>query len=220
MKYFHWFKGLIFIALTCSVTAKGSTVVSFASKIDPQKDEPSMGYNLAVSAGRTGDQQASANLTISGENSKVSVEKKGIVTLVAGRSIILHPGTKISCGSFLYASIESGAKIGKHSKSEVTLVTLEEMKKIEEQASLCTAFLLFSPFPTHTKGYLRPGDAEQGSFTSSNNQLSAVSPEQQRKVAIESRQLPEVTRRQITVNYTFAPVAFAYRAETMRVLRL
>jgi len=177
MRYFYSYKVFVFIALACAFTAQGSTVVSFAPNSGPQKDESS-GYNLAVSASHAQNKEASANLTISGENSKVSVAKAGTVTLVAGKSIILHPGTKISSGSFLYASIEPRSKTGKRTKKEVTLVTLEEMKKIEEQASLCTAYLLFSPFPTRAKGHLHAGDAEQGSFTSSNNQLSAVSPEQ------------------------------------------
>ena len=220
MKYFQRFKGLIFIALTCFITAKGSTVVSLTTKIDAQKDENSTGYNLAVSAGQTDDKQASANLTICGENSKVSIEKKGIVTLVAGRSIILHPGTKISSGSFLYASIESVTKIGKHSKSEVTLVTLEELEKIEEQASLSTAYFLFSPFPTRTKGHFHAGDDEQGSYTLSNNQLSAVYPEQHRKVAVDSRQLSEISRKQIPLNNTRTLMACCCRTENMRVLRL
>jgi hypothetical protein len=142
------------------------------------------------------------------------------VKLVAGESIVLHPGTKISLGSFLYATIQPAVKSGKRQKKEVSLVTIEENQKIEEQASLTFAAALFSPFPSHRKGNLHAGDAENGSFTSSNYELSAVSPEQQRKVAIDSRQLPEVTRKQLLINYLYTPVAFVCRPETMRVLRL
>jgi hypothetical protein len=219
MKYLHWFKGFIFIALTCSVTAQGSAYMSFGPDRDLQTNESSKGYTITVSAGQVQNSQAAANLTISGENSKVSVEKKGTVTLVAGKSIVFHPGTKISNGGFLYASIEPATKNGKLQKKQVKLVTVEENKKIEEQASLSVAAALFSPFATHTRGALHAGDAENGSVTSSNNVLSGVSPEQQRKVAVDSRLLPEATRKQMRINYYLTPLAYACRAETMRVLR-
>ncbi|MCX6303973.1 MAG: hypothetical protein NT040_03305 [Bacteroidetes bacterium] len=220
MKYFHWFKGFVFIALTCSVTAQGSTTVLYGSGNNPQNNEPSTGYTISVSAGQVQNSHAEANLTICGANSKVSVEKKGTVTLVAGESIVFHPGTRISNGGFLYASIEPRSKNGKRQKKEVTLVTIEENNKIEEQATLATAYDMFKPFPTHTKGLLHAGDAEQGSFNASSNELSGVTPEQQRKVAVDSRLLHEVTRKQVHASYNLIPVAYAYRAETMRVLRL
>jgi|GEM_PF-3389989 len=220
MRHFHWFKGFIFIALACTIPAFGSTVVSVGSENNQQKSESSAGYTIKVSAEQVQNTQASANLTISGENSKVSVERKGTVTLVAGKSIVLLPGTKISNGGFLYASIEPREKSGKRQKKEVKLVTIEEKMKIEEQASLCVAYSLFSPFLTRNKGYLHTGDAENGSFSSSYNDLSGVAPEQQRKVAVDSRQLPDATHGQRLVNYFPLPVAYMYRAEITRVLRL
>ena len=220
MKYFHWYKGLIFIALACSFTAQGSTVDSPSSKNDPQKKETSTVYSVSVSAGQSQNNQATANLTISGENSKVSVDKPGTVTLVASKSILLLPGTKVSAGGFLYASIETGAKNGKQPKKEIRLVTVEEKMKIETQASLSEAFALFSPFPSPNRRHLRSGDAEQGSFTSSSSELSAVSPEQQRKVAIDSHLLTGVTRNQFSTSYNPVPVEYTFRAENSRVLRL
>jgi primase-polymerase (primpol)-like protein len=221
MKYINWFKGLALIALACSLTAEGSTFMSAGSKDNLQKTNNSKGYQIAVSTGEVkNNNKASANLTISGENSKVSVETAGTVTVVAGESIVLHPGTKISAGSFLYASIESAVKTVKHHKKDVKLVTVEENKKIEEQASLAFAANLFSPFPSSRKGTVHAGDAENGSFTASNNVLLGVSPEQQRKVAVDSRLLPQVSPKQIlTVNHT-TPVSYAYRAQIMMVLRL
>ena len=220
MKYFHWFKGLAFIALACSVSAQGSTFVFNTPDNDLQKSEASSGYTISVSAEQSQSSQASANLTISGENSTVSVEKKGTVTLVAGKSIVLHPGTKISAGSFMYASIETVSKNGKRQKKEVTLVTVEENEKIEEQASLAVAYNLFRPIPARNKGYLHAGDAENGSFYASNYELSGVAPEQQRKVAVDIRFLPEVTRQQLSVNYYLVPAVYAYRSEAPMVLRL
>ncbi|MFZ4520869.1 MAG: hypothetical protein ACOYNC_04150 [Bacteroidales bacterium] len=220
MKYFYRFKGLVFIALACSVSAQGSTFHYADSGNAPQNNDPAPGYSITVSAGQVQNVQAAANLTISGENSKVSIEKKGTITLVAGKSIVLHPGTTISSGGFLYASIEIKGKNGKHQKKEVSVVTIEEKEKLDEQAGLSIAVARFSPFPTRSKGILHAGDAEQGSFYSSNNELSGVAPEQQRKVAVDSRLLPEVVRSKFSVNYSFVPVAYAYRPETMLVLRL
>ncbi len=220
MKYLHGFKGFIFIALACSVTAQGSTFISDASKNDPQGNQVSTVYNISVSSGQAHHERSSANLTISGENSKVSLEKEGTVSLTAGESIILRPGTKISSGSFLYACIEPRAKSGKSQGKVVKLVTIEENREIEEQASLAFACSLFTPFPAISHGHLHAGDAENGSFTSSTNELSGVTPEQQRKVAIDSRQLSQVARKQMFIENNPLPVAYAYRPEAMRVLRL
>ena len=220
MKYFSLFKRFMFIALICSFAAQGGNVGSHASRKNLQNIKNSTVYNISVSAGQARNSQASANLTMSGENSKVSVEKEGTVTLVAGKSILLHPGTKISSGGFLYASIEPMPKSGKHQKKEVRIVTVEEKNKIEEQASLSTAYSLFSPFPTRNKGHLHTGDAENGSFTSSINDLSGVAPEQHRKVAVNSFNLTEITREQMVINYKPVPETYTFRAETMMVLRL
>ena len=156
-----------------------------------------------------------------GESSKVSVDKEGTVTVTSSKSILFRPGTRITAGGFLYASIEQPAtKSGKHPKKVVILVTVEEKIKLEEQASLSTASALFSPFPSHSHGHLHAGDTEEGRFTSSNNTISAVSPEQQRKVAVNSFKQPGVTRIQLTTNYTSTAVAIPCRPEMMRVLRL
>jgi hypothetical protein len=208
------------IALACSVNAQGSTFISAPEEGNPQKSETSSGYTVTVSAGQAKNAEASANLTIAGANSQVNVEKVGTVTLVAGKSIVLHPGTKISAGSFLYASIEPAGKGGKHPKKGVRLVTVEENKKIEEQASLSYAVALFNPFPTHRKGILHAGDAENGSFTSSIYEITGVSPEQQRKVAIDSHMLTLTAPKQILTSVHLLPVAYAYRPEVAKVLRL
>jgi hypothetical protein len=220
MKYFHWFKGLVFIALACSVTAQGSTVDVPSSDNNPSKDKIATVNNLSISSGQDQNNKVSSNLVVSGETNLVVVAKEGTVKLSAGKSISLLPGTKISAGGFLYASIDQVSKNGKHRKKEIRLVTVEEKQKIEEQASFRIAYTLFSPFPSRNKGYLHAGDAENGSFKSLSGNLAAVSPEQQRKVAVDSRELPETTRRQFPINYNLAPEAIVYRAEVTRVLRL
>lgn len=220
MKYFHWFKGVFFIALACSFTAQGSTDDVVAAKKNPTNHKSGAIGSSTVIAGQSQDYRATADLIISGESNPLTVEKEGRVTLTAGKSILLLPGTRISAGGFLYASIESTGKSGKHQKKGMRLVTVEENKKIEEQASLCMAFNLFKPIHSRNRGNLHAGDAEQGSFRSSNNELSAVSPEQQRKVALHSRTLSAVARKQISTNYHPVPVASTFRTETMMVLRL
>ena len=100
------------------------------------------------------------------------------------------------------------------------LVTVEENRKIEEQASLSYAAMLFSPFPSLRKGVLHAGDTDNGSFTTSNHELSAVSPEQQRKEAVDSYTLHLVNRKQVLTSYRLAPETYAYRPQVMMVLRL
>jgi hypothetical protein len=220
MTYFHRFKGFIFIALACFCVAQGSAVNFVQLKSDLQKNDPASVYTVSVSASQS-NSQASAKLKMSGENSKVSVEKEGTVTLVASKSILLLPGTKITAGGFLYASIEqSPAKGGKHRKKAVKLVTIEENKKIEEQATLSFAYTLFNPFPAPGRRQLHAGAAENGSFISSGNELVGVSTDQQRKVAVDSRPVEQGARKQTLFNVNPVQVACGHRAETMRVLRL
>ena len=134
MKYFHWFKGLTFVALACAFTANGSTVESSSPKSDPQKTKVPGGYSVSVSAGQVQNSQATANVTMKGESSKVSVDKEGTVTVTSSKSIVFRPGTKITAGGFLYASIDQPAtKTGKHPKKVLRLVTVEEKIKIDEQ---------------------------------------------------------------------------------------
>ena len=220
MKYFHWYKGLALIALACSFMAHGSTVDTISARKTLSNSPNTKVGNVTVSAGQTQNYQAPANLTLSGESTQITVENDGRVILTAGKSIRILAGTTVSHGGFLYASIEPNVKSGKHHKKEIRLVTVEEKLKIEEQASLAVACVLFSPFPARNKGTLHAGDAENGSFSSSTNELSAVSPEQQRKVAVDSRTLPEVTRKQILINCHPIPVAYTYRTESLMVLRL
>ena len=220
MSNIPWFKGVVFLAIACSFTAQGSTAdTSSTCKNFSNIRNASIG-NITVAAGQTHNYKSSANLTISGTNSPVTVEKKGVITLSAGKSILFLPGTKISAGGFLYASIKPVAKNRKHQKKEIRLVTIEENEKIEEQASLSIAATLFSPFPTRSRGHLHAGNAHQSSFTASGNDLSGVSPEQQRKMAFERCHLPRVTFQQILTSFLPVPKTLACRAETTTVLRL
>jgi hypothetical protein len=218
MNNFNWFKGVFLLAFACCTAAQGGNVATLSAENDTPEKGASAVYTVSVIAGQTQNGESKANLTLAGENSKVSVEQTGTV-IVAGNSILLRPGTRVTAGCFLFASIETPSKTKKHLK-KVKLVTIEEKIRIDEQLNLSIAYTLFSPFPTSKKGFLHAGDAEQGSFNSSNNELSAVSPDQQRKVAVDSRMLRETDRNQIPLNFHIAKVVGITRAESVMVLRL
>jgi hypothetical protein len=220
MNCFKRFKGLVVVALAFCVTAQGSSFINGDDVAKDRADGQSKEYNISVSSGQAQQSQSAATLSISGDNSKVSVGKEGTMKLVAGKSIKLLPGTKVTNGGFLYASIESKVKAGKHTKKEVSIVTIEENKRIEEQASLATACSLFSPFPSGKQGRLNAGDEKNGSFISSNSVIYGVTPEQQRKVAVEGFSLLQVKRNSVLLNSTRAEVSVSYRPEAHTVLRL
>ncbi|MCX6277913.1 MAG: hypothetical protein NT004_07435 [Bacteroidetes bacterium] len=174
---------------------------------------------VIIASGQSQVYRAHDNISISGSN-PVTVNQKGSITLIAGKSILLLPGTRISYGGFMYATIGTNGKSGKQAGKEVSLVTIEENEKIEELATLALSVALFTPFSTCNNDHLYTGDAEQGSFDLSNNVLSAISPEQQRKVAVDSYFRAEVSHRQMLINYSSVLISHENRAETMRVLRL
>ncbi len=217
MKHLHRVKGFIFIALACTVSAQGSAVMTTGT--DPQDSGTSPAYSLSVSTGQE-SAPASARLTLAGENSKVSVEKPGTVTLVAGKSIILKPGTRITGGGFLYASIEPAAKPGKHHKRTVKVVTIEEKKRIDEQLSLAVAYTLFKPFPSRTRGWLHAGREEQGSYSASPLTVSAITPDHTRKISADARTSAMAVASAGQRISSILPVPESFRPETRMVLRL
>lgn len=174
---------------------------------------------VIIASGQSQVYRAHDNISISGSN-PVTVNQKGSITLIAGRSILLLPGTRISYGGFMYASIGPNGKSSKQAGKEASLVTIEENEKIEEQVNLSMSVALFSPFSTCKNDHLHAGDAEEGSYNLSNNVLSAISPEHQRKVAVDSYFRTEVSHKQMLINYSSVLISHENRAETMRVLRL
>jgi len=198
----------------CTLSVQAATGYTISCKQDAGNG------TITVNAGQSKTSQASANISISGENNKVTVEKEGVVSLSAGKSIILHPGTRVTAGCFLYASIEPVAKTGKHKNKETRLVTIEEKKKIEEQATLAVAAILFSPFPVCSKGFLHAGDAENSSFYAGCNELSGVTSGEQRIVAINGLASLVAAPSKLILNSAPAPVPVVFRPETTRVLRL
>ncbi len=217
MKHVKQVNPLLLIALACTVLAQGR--VSYGAVPTPQDNGQPSAYSVSVSAGQE-QSGASANLTLSGSNSRVSVDKPGTVTLVAGKSIILRPGTHISEGGFLYASIEPATKPGKMHKKLVKVVTIEEKKRIDEQVTLSVAYTLFSPFHTRTRGWLHAGSQEQGDFTASSFSSYAVPPDQQRKSGIDTRPALLAVVYPVMIMGNDPSVPEGFRPETRRVLRL
>jgi hypothetical protein len=102
----------------------------------------------------------------------------------------------------------------------VKLVTVEEKKRIEEQDCFAMACDLFSPFPSRKKGLLDPVDAADGSYKSSRNELFGVTPEQQRKIAVDAFKVLTVFSYQTKFISSIVPESSGYRSEITRVLRL
>lgn len=103
----------------------------------------------------------SSSAIILSEQEPVRVGGNASLTLVAGRNIFLLPGTKITAGGFLYASIQRPGKKGKAITEECRLVTIEENEQIAEQEALAISTTL-SPFVKPEKDHLRnavPGES-------------------------------------------------------------
>jgi hypothetical protein len=79
---------------------------------------------------------------------------------------------------------------------------------------------LFSPFPSRKKGLLDPVDAADGSYKSSRNELFGVTPEQQRKIAVDAFKVLTVFSYQTKFISSIVPESSGYRSEITRVLRL
>jgi len=82
------------------------------------------------------------------------------------------------------------------------------------------AYALFKPFPSAKKGVLRKGDGEHGNLNPEGIDLSAVTPEQQRKISGDNYNVVAIAARQVPVRYSTPAMPSGYRPETTRVLRL
>jgi hypothetical protein len=134
------------------------------------------------------------SLVLSGEQ-PVSVGTNGAIKLVAGQSIILLPGTKISSGGFLYATIQNPK--GKHSGKVTKLVTIEEKEKIDEQKALEHATTLLSPFPTKSLTGVSPDSNDSKSIAASSIHQSGITSGNNNKINA-------VTDTKLVISQTFS----------------
>jgi len=183
MNYLRRTSVICSILLASAVTLPGGNSVYSQNQEEPTGIQKSDAFSLSVSTGQSVDEQSRANVTLSGVNGKVKVESSNKVTIVAGKSITLKPGTRVSSGGFLYASIESPLKSRKHAKREMRIVTVEEKIKLDEQADLAKSCTRISPFLPGNKRTLFNGGSDRGTISSPTGDFMAISPEQQRKVA-------------------------------------
>lgn len=216
MRFFSTHKFFILTAL--AVLAAAGTSPLYAG-VAGQENE-GLVYDISVSAGQEAGTPASATLTIAGESSKVSVEKQGSVTLTAGKSIILRPGTRVSAGGFLYASIEPASEAGQDKHHSARVVTVEEHQEILEQTALAFAHTRFSPFPSASRSHVSGEAGEQGSYTVAGSVPSAISPDHQRKVMTDNRAISTLFVPYSTSHQLACRPDPGIRPETRRVLRL
>jgi hypothetical protein len=176
----HKFTYLTMILLIAGATAVG--------QVDKASHNQSIN-NLTLSNKGSLVVQSTDNVVISGKN-PVSVDQQASMTLVSGKSIRLLPGTRISSGGFMYASISNPAKKGKHSKKVARLVTVEENEKMLEQAALAQAATYLTPFTYRNQRQISSFCKEPGLKTDSGNHISAVISESSSKqFAVESNRL-------------------------------
>lgn len=192
--------------------------VDFDSTVGSSKDalqQDANKSNIVINSGQSKVYCTSSNMTISGVK-PVTTSQSGSITLVAGQSIQLLPGTKILAGGFMYASILSVEKHGKHSAKVTRLVTIEENEKIEEQLCYATSVSLINPFPVNRKGQLHAGEPADGSIVASNKSNVGLAQEQIRKLmATVFDRLPSFSQSSIQIsgksnNYSFPFIDYRY----------
>lgn len=157
------------------------------------------------------------SLVLSGEE-PVSVGQNGAIKLVAGESIILLPGTKISSGGFLYATIHTSK--GKQSGKVTTLVTVEEKAKIDEQKALEHAATLLSPFPTETAKGVSPCSDERNSISATSVNQSAITIGNNNKISAITETRLVICQTFPSINYSTGFTLHSFVPEARFVLRL
>lgn len=157
------------------------------------------------------------SLVLSGEE-PVSVGHNGTIKLVAGQSIILLPGTKISSGGFLYATIHPGK--GKNSGKVTKLVTVEEKAKIDEQKALEHAATLLSPFPSETAKGVSPCSNENNSISAASVHQSGITTGNNNKISAITETRTVITQTFASINYSSGFKLHSFVPEARFVLRL
>jgi hypothetical protein len=152
------------------------------------------------------------------DESPVSVGANGSMKLVSGKSIILLPGTKISGGGFLYATIHRSK--GSQSGKTTTLVTVEQKEMIDEQKALEHAATLLSPFASKSdNGFSARKDDDSS--------ISATSVKQYGVTSGNNNKINAITETKSVVNLIFTSNNYLqelnitdFVPETIFVLRL
>jgi hypothetical protein len=157
------------------------------------------------------------SLVVSSEE-PVSVGHNGAIKLVAGQSIILLPGTRISCGGFLYATIQS--KKSKSSGKLTKLVTIEEKERIEEQKALEHAATLLSPFPSESVKGVSPCGDESNSISAASVHQSGITTGNNNKISAITETRAVIIQIFSNINYSAGFKLLSFVPEARFVLRL
>ncbi len=158
-------KRLFSTYILLAAMATGSLAANDGCLPEKQSQQPGNSSETVLNGINLTDQDTrvvnSASAIILSEQMPVRVGSNASLTLVAGKNIFLLPGTKITAGGFLYATIQKPGKKGKTAAQECRLVTIEENEQIAEQEALAVSTTL-SPFVRPEKDHLRnaaPGES-------------------------------------------------------------
>jgi hypothetical protein len=175
--------------------------------------------NILVSSGQIQEYTSSSHLTLSGSD-PVKVDANGSITLIAGKSIQLLPGTKVTVGGFMYASVLPHGKEAQRAKQKTRLVTIEENEKIEEEISLAGAAALISPFTTANKGELYSGSSSNGCIRPSVIVEACLGSEQSRNVVFSITDNYQIFKSTVILNSFGRCKNYFSHKECQYVLRL
>ena len=175
--------------------------------------------NILVSSGQVQEYASSSHLTLSGSD-PVKVDANGSMTLIAGKSIQLLPGTKVTVGGFMYASVLPHGKEAQKIKQRARLVTIEENEKIEEEISLAGAAALISPFTTSNKGELYSGSSSDGCIRPSLRVEACLGSEQYRNLVFSVSDNYQLFKSTVIVNTYDRCKSYSSHHECQYVLRL
>jgi len=130
--------------------------------------------------GKAGHDEQQGNI-----NTSFIVGEGGAVSITASDRILLKPGTKVSAGGTLKATIvKSDIKSIKKKKRERPLeVSAREEAKIVEHARMEMAFNLFRTFATPVRSVYR-AEKEREAFTLQDSHVYGLTSQQQQRLGI------------------------------------
>ncbi|NQV01573.1 MAG: hypothetical protein HQ542_02930 [Bacteroidia bacterium] len=195
------------------------------STMDSESPKPvtdSVISNMTILSGEKKTVDARNNLIISGEDQPVTIKEGGSITITAGEKIILLPGTKVSAGGTLHASISAAevAELQKKEKERPLEVTREEQAKVEEHNRLEEAYNLFRPFATPVFASYHNEKKERESITLASTYLTGITCESQQRVVVPLKENISYYSDYLTSKSSVCQIASVFRPVAIMALRL
>jgi hypothetical protein len=250
MKYFLRLITYFFLVLSLTINAKGvssmdinqpgtaivdksiegqpvaATVLNSGENTSNQREFPDLPVdtalkNLKVFQGQDYFYLANRILTVSGPDKPVIVRKGATLNLVSGQTIVFLPGTKVSSGGYLHATIITDAGERNMASRKMTRPSdLAKMANPDETISISEAQASCSPFARSSKGDFREKGNNDQSINALIPDVSGVVTEHNRKVALAGQ-----SRNQFAPQHLFNFsnkffLTFSGKPEATRVLRL